>query len=460
MSEHPQLIPPETRGFGKPAGRIPFAFGRRFFLLLLIGLVWLGPAWNDHRFLYALVLWDIAVMFFWLWDLRRLPRPAQIGVGRFWSAPPQLGVPSKITLDLQNSGALPVIVQIIEDTPASFRVGTPELEIVASTGNQSATTQYTVRPAERGDASFGNVHLRYQSSLRIAERWAIAPLQQTVRVYPNLEEAKQDTIYLIRSRQIAIEKRHQQQRGQGREFESLREYREGDEWRDICWSATARRGKLISKSYRIERSQTVWLILDAGRLLRTRVLGLAKLDYAVGAALSLAQVALYSGDRVAMLAYGRRVQQRLPAGSGSGHVRALLESLAQVKSEESEADHQRAAEALLTFQKRRSLVVWLTDLSETATTPEVIESASRLARRHLVLFTVIGQPELRELLRQRPEDPRQMFHHVAAQEIVQRRDVLLRTLRQQGVLTLEVDPARLSSAVVNQYLSAKERGMI
>jgi len=460
MSERPQLIPPETRGFGKPAGTIPFAFGRRFFLLLLIGLVWLGPAWNDHRFLYALVLWDIAVVFFWLWDLRRLPRPARIGVSRLWSAPPQLGVPSTITLDLRNSGALPVLVQVIEDAPASFRAGTPEIEIAAPVGNISATTKYTVRPAERGDARFGDVYLRYQSSLGIAERWAVAPLQQTVRVYPNLEEAKQDTIYLIRSRQIAIEKRHQQQRGQGREFESLREYREGDEWRDICWSATARRGKLISKSYRIERSQTVWLILDAGRLLRTRVLGLTKLDYAVGAALSLAQVALYSGDRVAMLAYGRRVQQRLPAGSGSGHVRALLESLAQVKNEEFEADHQRAAEALLTFQKRRSLVVWLTDLSETATTPEVIENASRLARRHVVLFTVIGQPELRELLRQRPEDPRQMFHHVAAQEIVQRRDVLLRTLRQQGVLTLEVDPSRLSSAVVNQYLEAKERSLI
>jgi uncharacterized protein (DUF58 family) len=460
MSERPQLIPPETRGFGKPAGRISFAFGRRFFWLLLIGLVWLGPAWSDHRFLYAMVAWDVLVLLAWWWDLSRLPKPAQIGVSRLWSEPPQLGAEAQVTLEVQNSGAMAVLVQLIEDAPASFRAETPQLELTVPVGRQSGTAQYKIRPAERGDARFGNVYLRYEGPLRIAQRWATVPLQQTVRVYPNLEESQQDTIYLIRSRQIAIEKRHLNQRGQGREFESLREYREGDEWRDICWSATARRGKLISKSYRIERSQTVWLILDAGRLLRTRVLGLSKLDYSTGAALSLAQVAMYSGDRVAMLAYGRRVQQRLPAGSGSGHVRALLEGLAQVKSEEFEADHQRAAEALLTFQKRRSLVVWLTDLSETAATPEVIESASRLAHRHLVLFTVIGQPELRELLRHRPEDPRQMFHHVAAQEIVHRRDVLLRTLRQQGVLTLEVDPTRLSSAVVNQYLSAKERGMI
>jgi uncharacterized protein (DUF58 family) len=460
MSELAHLFPAEMRGYGRPSKRLSFAFGRRFFLLLLIGLVWLGPAWSDRRYLYALVLWDLAVIAVWVWDLRRLPRPAQLEAHRVWSTPPQLGVEAKIILELQNFGGIGVTVHVFDDAPVSFRAEAAELEIAAPATKKTGTAEYTIRPAERGDARFGGVYLRYQSALRIAERWAVAPLDQTVRVYPNLEEAKQDTIFLIRSRQIAMEKRHQQQRGHGREFESLREYRQGDEWRDICWSATARRGKLISKSYRIERSQTVWLVLDAGRLLRARVRGLSKLDYAAGAALSLAQVALYSGDRVAMLAYGRRVQQRLPAGRGAGHVRALLDGLAQVKGEELEADHQRAAEALLTFQKRRSLVVWLTDLSETATTPEVIESASRLAHRHLVLFTVIGQPELRELLRERPENSREMFHYVAAQEIVQRRDVLLRTLRQQGALTLEVNPAQLSSAVVNQYLSAKERSLI
>jgi uncharacterized protein (DUF58 family) len=460
MSDLAQLVPREMRAFGKPAKRFSFAFGRRFFLLMLIGLVWLGPAWSDRRYLYVLVLWDLVLFAVWYWDLRRLPRPAQLEVHRVWSQPPQLRVESQVTVELLNFGAVPVQAKIIDDAPAAFCASTPELEVFAPIHKRTGVAHYAVRPAERGDARFGSAYLRYQSVLRIAERWAIAPLQQTVRVYPNLEEAKQDTIYLIRSRQIAMEKRHQRQRGQGREFESLREYREGDKWRDICWTATARRAKLISRSYRIERSQTVWLVLDAGRLLRARVMGLSKLDYAAGAALSLAQVALYSGDRVAMLAYGRRVQQRLPAGRGSGHVRALLEGLAQVKGEELEADHQRAAEALLTFQKRRSLVVWLTDLSETATTPEVIESASRLAHRHLVLFTVIGQPELRDLLRRRPETQREMFHHVAAQEIVQRRDVLLRTLRQQGALTLEVDPARLSSAVVNQYLVAKERSLI
>ncbi len=435
------------------------AFGRRFFLLLLVGLVWIGPAWTNSKYLLGMALWDVLVLLLWLVDLKRLPKPEEIEIRRLWQTTLQLKEPAEATLEVLNRGKIDILLRVQEEAPIGLRKEIPELDVRVPAGD-SQTAAYPICPRERGDMHFGNTFLRYQSLWQVAERWAVASLKQTIRIYPNFQESKKDTIYLIRSRQIALEKRYKQQPGQGREFESLREYRESDEWRDICWSATARRAKLISKSYQIERSQTVWLVLDAGRLLRTRVKGLSKLDYAVGAALSLAQVALYSGDRVAMLGYGRRVLQRLPPGRGPRHIRALLDGLALVRAEELEADHRRAMEALSVLQKRRSLVVWMTDLAETATIPEVIESAMHMAQRHLVLFTVIGQPELREMVKERPDNPRQMFRQTAAMEIVQRRDLLLRTLRQHGALTLEVEPAKLSTAVVNQYLRAKDRNLI
>lgn len=459
MSSAVHLVPPVTGARGKIPGRIPAAFGKRFFLLLLIGLVWIGPGWSDHRYLFAMFAWDIALLGGWFWDFARLPKPEQMEIRRVWQLPLQLLVKAKVTLEIHNRGSYSVEAEVLDDVPLQLRMDVPKMNIAVPPGGKGAA-EYDVCPRERGDAHLGLVFIRYQSALHLAERWASAAMQQSVRVYPDLEESKRDTIYLIRTKQVALEKRHAHQRGQGREFESLREYRESDEWRDICWSVTARRGKLISKSYQIERSQTVWLVLDTGRLLRARVLGLSKLDYAIAAALSVAQVAMYSGDRVALLAYGRRVQQRLTPGRGPSHLRALLEGLAQVRGEELEADHRRAVETLAVYQKRRSLVLWLTDLSETAITPDVVENAMHLAQRHLVLFTVVGQPELREMLDARPETPGEMYRYAAAQEIVQRRDVLLRTLRQQGALTLEVEPARLSSAVVNQYLLAKERSLI
>jgi uncharacterized protein (DUF58 family) len=454
------LLPPPAVSCGRNAGRLPFAFGRRFFLLLLIGLVWIGPAWWDPRYLYAMGLWDALALSLWVWDLARLPKPQELEVRRFWSLPPQLSLESTITVELHNaaSGVL-IWGTLVEDVPVALRNALPELEFAAPPG-AAASVAYTICPRERGDAPLGAISVRYQSPWRIAERWASFATAQAVRVYPNLEQSKRETIHLIRSRQTTVEKRLGRRRGQGREFESLREYREGDDLREACWTATARRGKLIIKSHQVERSQTVWLVLDTGRLLRARTQSLSKLDYSVSAALALAQVALYSGDRVAMLAYGRKTRLRLPASRGANHVRAMLEGLAQLHGEAYEADHVRAAESLLAYQKRRSLVVWLTDLTETAALPEVVEGALRLARRHVLLFTVIGQPDLRALLEERPASDRAMFRYAAGQEIAHRRDLLLRTLRQQGALTLEVDPARLSSAVVNRYLEMKERNLI
>jgi uncharacterized protein (DUF58 family) len=187
---------------------------------------------------------------------------------------------------------------------------------------------------------------------------------------------------------------------------------------------------------------------------------LTKLDYTVNAALALAQVAFYSGDKVALLAYGRKPQQRVGPGRSVSHLRALMEGMAQIHAEPYEADHLAAAEQLLSMQGRRSLIVWLTDLAETASTPEVIECAGRMATRHLVLLGVIAQTEMRRLVAANPENPTEMYQYTAALEIVERRSLMLRRLRQQGALTLEVDPERLSTSLVNRYLEVKERSLL
>ena len=163
-----------------------------------------------------------------------------------------------------------------------------------------------VTPRERGDALMGGVVLQWRGAWGLVERSGIAPLEQTARVFPNLQEGRHEALYLIRSRQISIEKRRARRIGAGREFDNLRDYRPGDERRDVCWSASARRGKLVTKVYQPERSQAVWLLVDAGRLLRARIGRQTMLDQTVTAALTLAQVVLASGDRVGLLAYGRR----------------------------------------------------------------------------------------------------------------------------------------------------------
>jgi uncharacterized protein (DUF58 family) len=189
-------------------------------------------------------------------------------------------------------------------------------------------------------------------------------------------------------------------------------------------------------------------------------LRLSKLDYAVNAALSLAQVATQCGDKVGLLAYGRSVQQKIAAGRGAIHLRTIVDGLAQVRGEASEADHSSAARVLLSAQHRRSLVVWITDFAETPTLPEVIEYAMQITRRHLVVFSAMSQPDLAELAQTTPQTPEDMYRHAAALEIAHRRELLLRGLRQRGIFAFELVPGMLASSLVNQYLDIKDRNLI
>ena len=459
MNDQPTLIPPEIRAPAHSYKRIGVAFGDRFFMLLFVGLVWLGPAFFDSRFVYAMLIWDAFVVVVWLIDLVQMTSPKQLFVKRTWRAPAALSIDSEVELTLENSSRRSVLAKLIDTVPLQLRDEPPSVSIRARAHAEEGAV-YHIRPRQRGDAQLRECYIRYQSVFRIAERWVRAPLQQTVRIYPDLEDAKRHSMYLLRSRQIAMEKRHTRMRGIGREFESLREYQDGDEYRDICWTASARRAKLVTRVYQMERSQTVWIVIDSGRLMRARIGELSKLDKAVNSALSLAQVALYSGDRVGMISYGRGIRKQLPAAKGSTHLRQLIEGLAMVSEEGSEADHLQMAGRLLTDQKRRSLIVWLTDLAETAMTPEVIEAASMMMPRHLVLFVVIGQPDLGELASMTPTSESEMYRIAAAQEMVHRRELLLARLRERGALAMEVSHGSVSPVLVNTYLQIKERNQL
>jgi len=458
VSDAERLAPPSVECAARAYSRLGVAFGPRFYLLLAIGLIWIVPAFVDLRLAYAMLAWDGLVVLAWLVDLLKLAKPEQISITRTWHGPAALSVASDVELLLANASDGPVCATLVDTLPAGLCTAPPRVDIRAAARSRGAAV-YTIRPRERGDASVGAVWLRYRGHIGIAERWAQAPLAQTVRVYPNLDEARRQAIYLVRSRQTALERRLTRTRGVGREFESLREYREGDEFRDICWTATARRGKLVTRTYQVERSQTIWIVIDSGRLMRARIGELSKLDYAATAALSLAEVALHTGDRVGLLGYGRAIRQRIPAARGSAHLRLIVEQLATLCEEVPEADHLLAASRLLTDQKRRCLVVWLTDIPETSLTPDVVEAA-QLMPRHLVLLVAIGQPDLRAMASREPHDVTDMYQAAAAQEMAHRRERLLASLRDRGVLTLEAESASLSPALVNAYLEIKERSRI
>ena len=464
----PSLHPDAVRAACQRRGRFAFGLTPRAIWLLAAGLVFALPGFFRATWGYGMLAWDALVLLAVILDGLRLPAAPEITIERSWSNAPALDSETEIELAVMHSAETILECHLVDDLPDAL-VAAPATRNLRVFPRVSATLRYKIEPRERGDVQAGAIYIRYASSLGLVERWAMATLEQPVRVYPALRQGEDQEIFLARGRQIDLQLRRARERGLGRDFESLREYVEGDDLRDVCWTATARRGQLITRRYQTERSQAVWIVLDAGRLLRGRILdgagerdrrGHSKLDYACSTAVALAQLALFSGDRVGLLVYGQHVQQRVLPGRGHVHMRQIVEALAQARAELSEADHLRATATLNRWQPRRALILWITDLAETAMRPEVIDGAMQLLRRHVLLFVAMAQPDVAAIANARPKNVEEMFRASAAQELTTRRELLLARLRDQGALTLDLDPARLTSAVLNQYLRVKERAMV
>jgi uncharacterized protein (DUF58 family) len=233
----------------------------------------------------------------------------------------------------------------------------------------------------------------------------------------------------------------------------------------------------------VERSQQVWVVLDAGRLSRTafelqrdskeqafaetaaerdaaHLLTVTQLDQAATAATMLAQVINGSGDKFGMMAYGRGIQQLLPPGAGPAHLRVLIDLLSQTKSEAAEADALGAVARLKTLQRKRGLMVWITELVDSAGRPEIVTATAELVRRHLVVLVLLKHPELEELAAGTPRDKDEMFHAAAAQEMLERRRETILQLERQGVLIVETTAEEIGVDAVSKYLEVKAEGLL
>jgi uncharacterized protein (DUF58 family) len=453
------LTPAAATGNAHADGRAAFSVTPRALFLLCFGLIWIGPAWVDRRAAIVLLAWNVLIVALCWLNLRRLPAPGSLRITRTWRTSLTIGVDAVVDIEVANRGATRIAMYVTDYVSSELRSDLPELALDVPPG-QTTGASYRVSPRARGDSTMGPVALQWRDAWGLIERRAIAIDGQQVRVYPTLREGREQSTYLVRSRQVTLEKRRARRVGAGREFESLRDYRPGDEQRDVCWSASAKRGKLVTKVYQPERSQTVWIMVDAGRLLRARLAKQTLLDATVSAALTIAQVALASGDRVGLVAYGRRLQHRVAPSRGATHLRLLVEALAGVRADGVEGNHAGAAAAVTAAQKRRALIVWLTEIADTAGIPDVVEHASRLTPRHVLLFGVLRQPEIAALTAATPQTPRDMYRLMSARETLDRRESLLHRLRLRGALVLETSPEEVSAALVDRYLEVKERGLL
>jgi uncharacterized protein (DUF58 family) len=314
---------------------------------------------------------------------------------------------------------------------------------------------YDASPRERGPSAFGDLHVRAAGPLGLAFRQWRVPLRGEARVYPDLRSLAR----FAPPTASDAARRHPRGPREGREFESLRPYLADDDVRAIDWKATARRGAPVVRQWQPERNQIVWLLLDCGRLLSVRLPdGRTKLDRAVDAALAVARAAVGRGDRVGAILYGAEVLRVVPPEGGRGRLGPLAEALHAARATTEESDHRAALDVLEARQRRRALVLVLTELADPDTSRLLIARAAQLRRRHLVVVAAVGDSEIADAARATPRSADEAYVRVAARRILAEREAAALALTAAGVRVERCTAAGLAASTVGRYLEIKERG--
>lgn len=383
---------------------------------------------------------------------RALPAVRRLLPGAF-----ALGEPHPVGLRLESRADRALLIEVHDEAPPELSLsGWPQRATVPASGWVELTAQLT--PRSRGSFVLPAVYLSTPGPLGLLTRRVRLEQADPVRVFPNFKAVARYALLAVDRRQAALGMHLRRRRGTGLEFHQLREYRDGDSLRQIDWKAVSRRDQLISRDYREESDQQVILLIDQGRRMRATDGEASHFDRVLDAALLLAYVALRQGDAVGIQTWSGP-DRWLPPQRGGAAMRTLLERLYDLQPTLQPSDHAEAARRLATRQKRRALVVLLTNLRDDDATSLPAAFAS-LRRRHLVLVASLRETALDrrlETLAETPEDARTV---AATWRYLEARRAAHDLIRSHGMHTLDVVPGQLPVALVSRYLDFKRAGAL
>jgi len=319
----------------------------------------------------------------------------------------------------------------------------------------------SVVPLRRGRETSGGFVVDSIGPLGLGRRRNRVDLPWEVIVYPPLVSVRlRASVAQARRRRDAGMKAIREL-GEGRLFESLREWVPGDDIRHVDWKATARRRKVITRQYEAERRQHVLLVLDLGRLMTADIAGgVARLDFVVQAALELAYAAAQHDDNVGIMTFADGVQHFVAPERGRSGVRRVLDVLAVVEPKLVEPDYPGAFRYLAARNRKRALTVLFTDVIDRFASDALVANVASLRPRHVPLAVTLRNPELDAVAALRPVESRDAFRKAAAEELLHAREEALGHMRRAGVLVIDVAPQRAAQAVVSKYLDLKRRGVL
>ena len=435
-----------------------FAPTRRLALLIaLTAPLWLLPGQTGIVAAAAVlgVLLLLASM-----DLVLLPATEALTVER--DAPSTLGIGDSAPGEYRFTSRWPrrCSVHFEDRLPASVRggVGSADVALPAFGVHRLA---FSATGMARGRVPLGPVGASVTSRLGlVSERFAFPMIDETF-VTPSLSGVRKFRLLAIQHRLDAVGVRALRSKGEGQGFAGLKEYVLGDDPRHIDWKATARKARIITREFTIERAQSVLTLIDAGRGMTQLSGSYSRFEHALSSALVLTDIAANAGDRVGTLVFDDEVRAGVPAQRSRGALRAVRDALVPVVATTREPDYAAAFRFLTAHQRKRALIVLFTDVIDVRASQALLAHVARSAARHLVVVVALRNDAIFSAAVPRaPADTLMMYEHASAEELILARDDALERMRRAGVVVLDVSPKVMTASVINRYLELKSRGTL
>jgi uncharacterized protein (DUF58 family) len=411
----------------------------------------IAPSWWTLLAVNALLVALVAV------DLALAGNIRSLGLHRSGDKNVRLGEEATVSLIVENGGTRRVRARVRDAWPPSAGAAPREVAVSVPPGERRRVDMRLL-PTRRGDRRAVSVTIRSFGPLRLAARQLSRQAPWSVRVLPAFPSRRHLPAKLARLRELTGQ--HVALiRGQGTEFDSLREYVDGDDVRSIDWRATARRSDVVVRTWRPERDRRIYLVLDTGRTAAGRVGDIPRLDCSMDAALLLGALASRAGDRVDLLAFDRQVRARVEGSTRTGLLTAMVRAMAPLEPELIESDAAGMVSALLARVRQRCLVVLLTDLNATAMEEGLLPLLPQLTAKHLVMIAAVSDPRVSEMAAARG-DAAAVYDAAAAERARADRRRVTAELRRYGVEVVDAPPDDIASALADAYLSLKAAGRL
>jgi uncharacterized protein (DUF58 family) len=431
---------------------------RRFWLLAALGIP-LGALAAQAGSPLFLVAYNLALVTV-AWATTKLaPSGKELRVRRRFDPVLSVRTQNRVVVELENDGAEDLRGVVRDEPPPVFGATRKEFPLRLAPG-RALELEYSLTPFERGSDYFRGTYLRVECPLGLVVKQLKLNTEQPVRVYPNILALKEFDLLKQQGRLREIGIRRSRLRGLGTEFESLRDYTQGDDYRKIDWKASARRGKVVVKQFEQERNQSVIICVDIGRLMLSEVYGVRKLDHALDSLLMLAHAASLAGDFVGLLVYADTVRRYIPPRKGRNQLGFIIEAIHDLVAEPVETDTAAAMSYLSAKWKRRSLLVCFTDVDDEDQARSVAQAFGPLARRHLPLVVRVSDGRLKELADRPLASLDDMYGKAAAVMLQSDRRAADAVLASAQIHSLESEPQDLAASLVSFYFMVKERSLL